>query len=89
MKPFANADIIEGDILKLEPGALVGSQGYLVVANIPYYITSAVIRHLLEAPMKPARVVLTVQEEVAERICAEPGEMNLLALGVRSMESRR
>ncbi len=83
MKPFANAAIIEGDILKLDPGELVISQGYLVVANIPYYITSAVIRHLLEAKMKPARVVLTVQKEVAERICAKPGEMNLLALGVQ------
>jgi 16S rRNA (adenine1518-N6/adenine1519-N6)-dimethyltransferase len=83
MKPFANAEIIEGDILKLDPSVLVGSQGYQVVANIPYYITSAVIRHLLEARIKPARVVLTVQKEVAERICAEPGEMNLLALGVQ------
>lgn len=83
MKPFANAIIIQGDILKLDPGSLVGSNGYLVVANIPYYITSAVIRHLLEAPAKPARVVLTVQKEVAERICAIPGEMNLLALGVQ------
>jgi 16S rRNA (adenine1518-N6/adenine1519-N6)-dimethyltransferase len=71
MKPFSNAVIIQGDILKLDPGSL------------PYYITSAVIRHLLEAPAKPARVVLTVQKEVAERICAFPGEMNLLALGVQ------
>jgi 16S rRNA (adenine1518-N6/adenine1519-N6)-dimethyltransferase len=83
MKPFANAAIIEGDILKLDPKTLVSSPGYLVVANIPYYITSAVIRHLLEAREKPARMVLTVQKEVAERICAEPGEMNLLALSVQ------
>jgi 16S rRNA (adenine1518-N6/adenine1519-N6)-dimethyltransferase len=83
MKPFTNAEIFEGDILKLDPSAMVSSQGYLVVANIPYYITSAVIRHLLEAREKPARMVLTVQKEVAERICAEPGEMNLLALSVQ------
>jgi len=83
MKPFANAVIIEGDILKLDPESLVSSPGYLVVANIPYYITSAVIRHLLEAREKPARMVLTVQKEVAERICAKPGEMNLLALSVQ------
>ena len=56
--------------------------GY-IVANIPYYITSAVIRRLLEAEVHPRRVVLTVQKEVAERICAEPGEMNLLALSVQ------
>ena len=83
MKPFANTAIVEGDILKLEPETLVSSPGYLVVANIPYYITSAVIRHLLESREKPARMVLTVQKEVAERICAEPGGMNLLALSVQ------
>ncbi|HZW04026.1 MAG TPA: rRNA adenine dimethyltransferase family protein, partial [Anaerolineaceae bacterium] len=62
---------------------LVRQDGYLVVANIPYYITSALIRHLLEAPRKPARLVLTVQQEVAERIAAVPGEMSLLALSVQ------
>jgi 16S rRNA (adenine1518-N6/adenine1519-N6)-dimethyltransferase len=54
-----------------------------VVANIPYYITSAVIRHLLESPLKPGRLVLTVQREVAGRITAGPGEMSLLALSVQ------
>jgi 16S rRNA (adenine1518-N6/adenine1519-N6)-dimethyltransferase len=54
-----------------------------VVANIPYYITSAVIRHLLEAEHRPSRAVLTVQKEVAERICAGPGKMSLLALSVQ------
>lgn len=57
--------------------------GYLVVANIPYYITSAVIRHLLEAKVKPQRMILTIQQEVAERICADPGDMSLLALSVQ------
>jgi 16S rRNA (adenine1518-N6/adenine1519-N6)-dimethyltransferase len=54
-----------------------------VVANIPYYITSALIRHLLEARLKPERLVLTVQREVAERINAGPGDMSLLALSVQ------
>ena len=54
-----------------------------MVANIPYYITSAVIRHLLESNPKPRRMVLTIQKEVAERICAEPGDMSLLALSVQ------
>ena len=53
------------------------------MANIPYYITSAVIRHLLEGQIKPARIVLTVQLEVAQRICAKPGDLNLLALSVQ------
>jgi 16S rRNA (adenine1518-N6/adenine1519-N6)-dimethyltransferase len=61
----------------------MGQEGYFVVANIPYYITSNLLRHLLEAPLKPARLVLTVQREVAERITAGPGEMSLLALGVQ------
>jgi 16S rRNA (adenine1518-N6/adenine1519-N6)-dimethyltransferase len=56
---------------------------YLVVANIPYYITSSLVRHLLEADIKPNRMVLTVQSEVASRICAKPGKMNLLALSVQ------
>jgi 16S rRNA (adenine1518-N6/adenine1519-N6)-dimethyltransferase len=56
---------------------------YLVVANIPYYITSALIRQLLEARLRPERLVLTVQREVAERITAGPGEMSLLALSVQ------
>jgi len=56
---------------------------YLVVANIPYTITSALIRHLLESRTPPQRVVLTVQREVAERICAAPGELSTLALSVQ------
>jgi 16S rRNA (adenine1518-N6/adenine1519-N6)-dimethyltransferase len=61
----------------------MSAPGYLVVANIPYYITSAVIRHLLEARTRPRRLVLTVQREVAQRITAVPGEMSLLALSVQ------
>jgi len=56
---------------------------YKVVANLPYYITSAVLRHLLEASLKPQRMVLTVQREVAERIVARPGQMSLLAVSVQ------
>lgn len=80
---FDNVKIIQGDILELEPVELGLNQNYLVVANIPYYITSAIIRHLLGSDIKPARMVLTVQEEVGKRICAAPGKMNLLALSVQ------
>ncbi len=59
------------------------TNNYVVAANIPYYITSAVIRHLLEARLQPRRIVLTVQREVAERICAQPGQLSLLALSVQ------
>src|SRR4030066_1345103 len=74
---------IVGDILALDPVQLVSQADYLVVANIPYYITSALIRHLLEARIPPQRLILTVQREVAKRICAIPGDMSLLALSVQ------
>jgi 16S rRNA (adenine1518-N6/adenine1519-N6)-dimethyltransferase len=80
---LTNVEIVQGDILELDPGALMGEPGYLVAANIPYYITSNLIRHLLEAREKPRRLALTVQREVAGRITAGPGEMSLLALSVQ------
>jgi 16S rRNA (adenine1518-N6/adenine1519-N6)-dimethyltransferase len=83
LTPYHNVRLIEGDILALDPAVLMDSSGYLVVANIPYYITSALIRHLLEARARPRRLVLTIQREVAERICAAPGKMSLLALSVQ------
>jgi len=83
LSPYQNIRLIHGDILKLSPTALNLENDYVVVANIPYYITSAVIRHLLENKVKPRRIVLTVQKEVAQRICAEPGDMSLLALSVQ------
>jgi 16S rRNA (adenine1518-N6/adenine1519-N6)-dimethyltransferase len=78
-----NVTIVHNDILEANPVELMGEDGYAVVANIPYYITSAVIRHLLEAALRPTRLVLTVQREVAERITARPGDMSLLALSVQ------
>ncbi|HET9910017.1 MAG TPA: 16S rRNA (adenine(1518)-N(6)/adenine(1519)-N(6))-dimethyltransferase RsmA [Anaerolineales bacterium] len=83
LSPYDNAHVIQGDILKLSPSELINESNYIVVANIPYYITSAVIRHLLESDKKPRRIVLTVQREVAQRICAKPGDMSLLALSVQ------
>ena len=80
-----NVTLTQGDILALDPAALVGGLDlpYKVVANLPYYITSAVLRHLLECASKPRRMVLTVQREVAERIVAKPGRMSLLAVSVQ------
>jgi 16S rRNA (adenine1518-N6/adenine1519-N6)-dimethyltransferase len=98
LAPYQNVRLIHGDILKLSPSELIHRPDYLVVANIPYYITSAVIRHLLDTPLsppifdedggrwrgvKPRRIVLTIQKEVAERICAAPGDLSLLALSVQ------
>jgi 16S rRNA (adenine1518-N6/adenine1519-N6)-dimethyltransferase len=81
--------IIQGDILALEITTLMQRQPgqglipYKVVANIPYYITSAVLRRLLEATAKPQLIVLMVQKEVAHRILATPGDMSLLAVSVQ------
>lgn len=83
IRPYDNIQLVHGDILDIEPNQIITQQDYLVVANIPYYITSAVIRHLLETNPKPRRIVLTIQKEVAERICADPGKMSLLALSVQ------
>ncbi len=89
LSPYQNVQVIHGDILKLSPQDLIAENDYLVVANIPYYITSAVIRHLLESESKPRRIVLTIQKEVAGRICARPGDMSLLALSVQVYGSPR
>jgi 16S rRNA (adenine1518-N6/adenine1519-N6)-dimethyltransferase len=81
--PYHNIQLVQGDMLGILPKEIIDQNNYLVVANIPYYITSALIRHLLESNLKPRRIVLTVQKEVAERICAAPGDMSLLALSVQ------
>jgi len=83
LAPYQNIRLVQGDILRLDPVVLMDSPDYLVIANIPYNITSLLLRHLLESGRLPRRLVLTVQEEVAERICAKPGKMSLLALSVQ------
>jgi 16S rRNA (adenine1518-N6/adenine1519-N6)-dimethyltransferase len=86
LAPFPNVSVVMGDILARPAEQLVGRvepDQFKVAANIPYYITSAVIRHLMGSAVRPSRIVLTVQKEVAERICASPGKMSLLALSVQ------
>jgi 16S rRNA (adenine1518-N6/adenine1519-N6)-dimethyltransferase len=84
---FPNVEIVKGDILEMEPGGPGGLSGlplgYKVVANLPYYITSAVLRHLLTTRVKPQWMVVTVQREVARRMIASPGQMSLLAVSVQ------
>lgn len=80
-----NVRLIEGDILQLSFTSLLSplSTDYKVVANLPYYITSAVLQHFLEGEPPPSRMVVTVQHEVAQRIVAGPGDMSLLAVSVQ------
>lgn len=81
--PFENVRLVRGDILELPLETFFDTDGYKVVANIPYYITSALIRRLLEAAVRPGRIVLTMQKEVAERILNRDEKMSLLSLSVQ------
>lgn len=78
-----NVELVYADILQTNVPALVGAGDYVVVANVPYYITSAILRHLLESQHRPRRLVLTMQLEVAERLVAKPNEMSLLAVSAQ------
>lgn len=73
-----NFAVQPGDILQFDFGVL--PPGYKLVANIPYYLTSNLIRVLSEAANPPTVAVLLVQKEVAERAAARPGAMSLLAV---------
>lgn len=77
-----NVQVVHGDILQASDFGF-GDLGYKVVGNLPYYITSAILRHFLEDPPRPQLLVVTVQREVAERIVAQPGDMSLLAVSVQ------
>jgi 16S rRNA (adenine1518-N6/adenine1519-N6)-dimethyltransferase len=84
-----NLTVLNNDILKISPEDILreagmdASGGYSVVANLPYYITSPVLRHFLEAGSKPRKMVVMVQNEVAEEIAAGPGKMSLLSIGIQ------
>jgi 16S rRNA (adenine1518-N6/adenine1519-N6)-dimethyltransferase len=85
---YHNLTVINGDILKIPLPELfteagIVSSGFKVVANLPYYITSPVLRHFLESDLKPEMMVVMVQKEVAEEIAARPGKMSLLSLGIQ------
>lgn len=73
-----NLSIVQQDILRFDLTSL--PVGYKVVANIPYYLTSNLIRMLSESINPPTTAVLLVQKEVAERVAAEPGDMSLLSV---------
>lgn len=80
-KQYANIEIIWGNALK-EIGD-IRDKKYKVIANLPYQITSHALRTLLELENKPEQIIVMVQKEVAERICATPGGMSLLSVSVQ------
>lgn len=80
--PGKNLEVIHADILTFDLSRL--PRGYKVVANVPYYITSKIIQHLMTAKNKPAATVLLVQKEVAQRLAAASGAMSILAVSAQS-----
>jgi len=85
---FPKVKIVHADILKITPQRLLQNnlsaselaRGYKVIANLPYYITSPVLRHFLEAQPRPSEMVVMVQKEVGEAIAAAPGKMSLISV---------
>jgi 16S rRNA (adenine1518-N6/adenine1519-N6)-dimethyltransferase len=89
---FENVVILNEDVLGTDPKTLLQEQApsfpeafspYKVVANLPYYITSPIIRHFLEASIKPKTMIVMVQKEVAEAIIAGPGQQSVLSISVQ------
>jgi 16S rRNA (adenine1518-N6/adenine1519-N6)-dimethyltransferase len=76
-----NIEVLNQDILRLDIEE--SFENYKIVANLPYNITSIFLRKFLSVRKKPAEMILMLQKEVAQRICTEPGDMSLLALGVQ------
>ncbi len=79
--PAKNVQVVHQDILKFDLTKLPAN--YKVAANLPYYITSKIVRMLLESPNPPLEVAILVQKEVAERMAARPGDMSILAVAVQ------
>lgn len=79
--PVRHLQVVQSDILKFDLTTL--PTDYVVVANIPYYLTSKLIRVLSETPNQARMIVLLVQKEVAERIAAAPGQMSLLSVSAQ------
>jgi len=74
-------EVVQGDILKFNLSKM--PPDYKVVANIPYYLTSNLLRILCESSNPPAKMALLVQKEVAQRIAAKPGDMSVLSVSVQ------
>lgn len=91
---YQNIDILPANILRLNDRELYGrykvwsktrdkQTKYKLVSNLPYYITSPILKQFLETDYKPDLIVLMVQKEVAERIIAGPGNMSILSISVQ------
>ncbi len=79
-------DLIEQDILNFDPTILsfYKEHDYKLVANIPYYITGAIIEKFLSTPFQPTQMVVLIQKEVAERIIARDKKESILSIAVKA-----
>jgi len=84
-----NVAVLASDVLEISPGELLtaggGSMPYVVVGNLPYFIGTAIVRQFLEATVRPRRLVVTLQAEVAESMTAPPGRMSYLGVEVQTL----
>ena len=80
---YPNVEIVERSLLYLDPTEVFGEAPYKLVANLPYYITAPTFRHFLESANPPRVMVVMVQQEVAERITAQPGDLSVLAISIQ------
>ena len=78
-----HTEVVEMDVLKADLAEITGGEPYVVVANLPYSVAAAAIAHLLESEARPKRLIVMVQREVAERICARPPNMSILSVSVQ------
>src|SRR5436309_7099055 len=83
MRQYSNVELIARNLLYLDPTEVFGEVTYKLVANLPYYITAPTFRHFLESGNPPRLIVVMVQQEVAQRIVATPGDLSLLALSIQ------
>ncbi len=78
-----NVEVIQGDILKILDSKFIIHNSYKIIADLPFYLATPVIRQFLESERPPKEMILVVQKEVAQRICAKIPDMNLLAVSVQ------
>ena len=79
-----NVRILQGAASRIDiPSLIEGHSHYKVMGNLPYYLGSKIIRRFLESDRKPDLLVTMVQREVALNMCAKPGKLNLLGIGVQ------
>ncbi len=80
---FPNVELIARNLLFLDSVEVFGQAPYKLVANLPYYITAPTFRHFLESANPPRVLVVMVQQEVAQRIVAQPGDLSVLAISIQ------